>query len=1015
MGEIGKPERVTQERVIKLFKDELGYDYLGDWTYRTNGNIDEGMLTAWLERSGYSQAQIQSAQQKLITEAANPNRSPYANNKRVYRLLRYGVDVRIAAGELTETVHLVNWKEPEKNHFAVAEEVTMVGEQERRPDIVLFLNGIAIVVLELKKSTTSLATAISQNISNQMPEFNEWFYATVQFVMAGNDTEGLRYGTIGTPEKHFLTWKEDEETDVRYKLDKYLLKLCRKDRLLELIHDFVVFDAGVKKVPRVHQYFAIKAAQEHVRRQEGGIIWHTQGSGKSLVMVYLARWILENNPNARVAIITDREELDAQIQRVFADVGEEIVRAGSGADLMRRLGDPSARILCSLIHKFKPKDADNFEEYIRELEAKPSPAVGDVFVFVDECHRTQSGRLNTMMKTVLPNAVFIGFTGTPLLKKDKKTSREVFGGYIHVYLFKEAVEDKVILDLVYEARDIDQRLGSQEKIDAWFEAKTQPLNQWQKDELKKKWGTMQKVLSSRSRMEQVIEDIIFDFEVKPRLSQHTGTAILVASSIYEACKYFTLFRKTPFANKCALVTSYTLDKKDVTLEETGADSETDRQFIYNTYKELLEGTVKQGGKNPEEIYIDRAKARFINEPANMKLLIVVDKLLTGFDAPSCTYLYIDKSMRDHGLFQAICRTNRLDGPAKLNGHIVDYKDLFKNVEHALAVYSAELDESATASPNIMLKERLTDGHKRLEDAREAIALLCEPVENPKGEQDYVRYFCGNIEIKTDLKEYEPRRVALYLATVNLLRSYANIADELRAAGYTADDIEVIRKELDHYKTTRDTVRKAAGEELDLKAYEADMHFLLDTYIRAEAPRPISAFDENTGLLELIVKSGIAEAIRNKLANIQHNQDAVAEVIAGNVRSRIIKEELNDPAFYDKMSKLLLQLIKARKERAIEYEDYLKEVAELARKVMDGQAAIAPKKINTPGLHALYNNLNENETLALRIDATLKTNSPDGWREVPSRERSVKHALYEILGDEAEVERIFAIIKHHPEY
>src|SRR5580692_11431513 len=540
MSDIGKTERATQNRVIALFRDELSYRYLGDWIDRDeNSNIEEEILTAYLMGTDNTSAQISAALYKLRTEADNHNRSLYGNNQAVYNLLRYGVPVKTEAGKVTKTVHLINWEEPEENDFAIAQEVTLRGNHERRPDLVLYVNGIAIGILELKNSRISIGDGIRQCLSNQQPEFNQRFFSTVQFVFAGNDSEGLQYGTVGTPEKYFLRWKEDEQDDSRFKLDKYLLKMCAKDRLIELMHDFVLFDGGIKKLPRVHQYFGIKAAQEHVREKKGGIIWHTQGSGKSIVMVLLAKWILENNPNARVAIITDRDELDKQIERVFTATGEPIKRTSSGRDLMRQLGQAKPRLLCSLIHKFGRRDVDDFDAFIKDLEGKPSKTVGEVFVFVDECHRTQSGRLHRAMKAMMPNAVFIGFTGTPLLKKDKATSLEVFGGYIHTYKFSEAVEDEVVLDLVYEARDIDQRLGSEDKIDAWFNAKTKALNDWQKDELKKQWGTMKTVLSSRSRMERVISDIVFDFSVKPRLSSERGNAILVASSIYEACKYFS--------------------------------------------------------------------------------------------------------------------------------------------------------------------------------------------------------------------------------------------------------------------------------------------------------------------------------------------------------------------------------------------------------------------------------------------------------------------------------------------
>jgi type I restriction enzyme R subunit len=1016
MSALGQPERATQNRVITLFRDELGYRYLGDWIDRAgNSNIEEGLLSAWLTKRGYTKEQIAVVLHKLRTEATNHNRDLYHNNQAVYGLLRYGVPVKIEAGKVTETVPLIIWHDPEQNDFAIAEEVTLKGGHERRPDLVLYVNGIAIGVIELKNSRASIGDGIRQNLSNQQPIFNAWFFSTVQIVFAGNDSEGLKYGAIGTEEKYFLKWKEDEADNSCFKLDKYLLKMCRKDRLIELMHDFVLFDGGRKKLPRVHQYFGIKAAQEHVRRKQGGIIWHTQGSGKSIVMVLLAKWILENNPNARVAIITDRDELDKQIERVFSEAGETIKRTSSGRDLMRQLGQATPRLLCSLVHKFGRRDVDNLDDFIKELEAQPSATVGEVFVFVDECHRTQSGRLHRVMKAMMPNAIFIGFTGTPLLKKDRQTSLEVFGGYIHTYKFSEAVEDEVVLDLIYEARDIDQRLGSEDKIDAWFDSKTKGLNDWQRDELKNKWGTMQHVLSSRSRMERVVADIIFDFSVKPRLSSERGNAILVASSIFEACRYFSLFQKTPFKDKCAVVTSYNPQARDVTLEETGANTETDKQFIYSTYIELLEDVEAAPGMTKTETYEDRAKALFIKEPANMKLLVVVDKLLTGFDAPPCTYLYIDKSMQDHGLFQAICRTNRLDGEDKDFGYIVDYKDLFRKVENAISVYTSELDHSAGgADPEVMVQDRLVKGRERLDMALETLDLLCEPVEPPKGELEHIHYFCGNTEVPADLQEREPQRTALYKAAASLMRAYANIADELDRAGYNGADISRIKERRDHYLDVREIVRKASGETLDLKAYEADMRHLIDTYIEADEPRKISPFD-NMSLLDLIVKTGIANAINTQLGGLKGNKEAIAETIENNVRSKIIKEHLNDPAYFEAMSALLDEIIKARKAKAIEYEEYLQRIAALAKRVQAGQADDTPKTLDTPGKRALFNNLGHDEELALRIDEAVRRTRPDGWRGVRTKEQVIKAGLNEILGNIAEVERLFLIIKAQTEY
>jgi type I restriction enzyme R subunit len=1040
---IGQPERATQNRVIALFRQELGYRFLGDWTDRdVNSNIEAELLTDALTKLGYQTAQIQRALYRLRVEADNAQRGLYGNNKAVYELLRYGVQVKTEVGENTETVHLIDWQTPGNNDFAIAEEVTLAGDHARRPDLVLYVNGIAVGVLELKNSRVSIGDGIRQNLSNQQEQFHALFFSTIQFVFAGNDSEGLQYGTIGTPEKYFLKWKEDEQDNTRFKLDKYLLKMCAKDRLIELMHDFVLFDGGYKKLPRVHQYFGIKAAQPYIRRRQGGIIWHTQGSGKSIVMVLLAKWILENNPYARVVIVTDRDELDKQIASVFTDVGEPISRTSSGRDLINQLQQATPRLLCSLVHKFGRKGVDNFEEFIKELEAQPGTTVGEIFVFVDECHRTQSGKLHRTMKALMPGAVFIGFTGTPLLKADKQTSLEVFGGYLHTYKFGEAVEDRVVLDLVYEARDIDQRLGSEDKIDAWFDAKTRGLNDWQKDELKKQWGTMQHVLSSRSRMTRVVSDIVFDFGVKPRLSSARGNAILVASSIYEACRYYDLFQKTVLKGKCAVITSYNPQTKDITTEDTGANTETDKEFIYNTYTELLKAVDASPGASKTETYEERAKERFKREPAAMKLLIVVDKLLTGFDAPSCTYLYIDKSMQDHGLFQAICRTNRLDGDEKEFGYIVDYKDLFTKVENALAVYTSELDTDETdGDPNILLKDRLAAGRERLDAALETVALLCEAVEPPAGELQHIHYFCGNTEIPADLKAHEPQRVALYKATVALVRAFANIADELQAAGYTDADILRVRHEVDRTLKLREMIRKASGESLDLKTYEADMRHLIDTYIEADEPRKISPFDD-LSLLELIVKRGIEGGIEGLPNEMKSNREAVAETIENNVRSKIIREQLNDPAFYAKMSVLLDEIIAMRKAKAVEYEAYLKRIAELIRSVQAGQADDTPEQLNTPGRRALYNNLLQRLSstdatrvtepdqpnalyqttadaealkLADQIDETVKRVRSDDWRGNDAREKVIKRAVYEVLQDPGAVDAIFPILVQQKEY
>ncbi len=1018
MSNIGEIERATQNRIVKIFREQLGYQYLGNWEDRLNtSNIEEGLLRQYLVKTaGYPEELVKRGIHILQTEARNYDRNLYGNNKQVYQMLRYGQEVTANPGDKYQRLHYINWEEPEKNDFAIAEEVTIQGNREKRPDIVLYINGIAIGLIELKRSTVSIGDGIRQNIVNQQPEFIQSFFSTIQLVMAGNDTEGLRYGTIGTPEKFFLGWKEDIEDNSQLMLDKYLMKICNKQRLLELIYDFVLFDGGIKKLPRYHQYFSIKASQEFVRRREGGIIWHTQGSGKSIVMVWLAKWILENNPNARIAILTDRTELDKQIERVFNDAGEPLKRTSSGKELMEQLSQPAPRLLCSLIHKFGRKDVENFDRYIEELRSAPCKTIGDLFVFVDECHRTQSGRLHKVMKAMLQNAVFIGFTGTPLLKADKQTSLEVFGGYIHTYKFNEGVEDQVILDLIYEARDIDQRLSSPTKINEWFEAKTKGLNDFQKSALKAKWGSLQAVLSSRSRMDKVVGDVVFDFSVKPRLSSHTGNAILVAGSIYEASRYYELFQQTEFKNRCALITSYNPATRDINTEDTGANTETEKEYIYKIYTALLKDVSPAQGKSKTETYEDLSKTRFVKEPALMRLLIVVDKLLTGFDAPACTYLYIDKSMQDHGLFQAICRVNRLDTEDKQFGYIVDYKDLFKKVENAVAVYTSELDydQFKPEDCQILLQDRLKNGRERLDNALEEIILLCEPVPYPKSKLDYQHYFCGNTEIPEELKNTELQRTALYKATVALIRAFANISAEMDEAGYSSTEQATITKQVDFYLKLREEIRMASGETLDMKAYEADMRHLIDTYIQADEPRTISPFGD-LSLIELIVESGIADAINSMPAGIKESHQAVAETIENNVRHKIMTDHLIDPAFFEEMSTLLNEVIKERKANAISYEEYLHKIADLAARVHSGIKLNTPTALKTAAQRALYNNLSKNEALALQVHESIIEYKPNGWRGVDTREKVVKQAIYSVLGNIEETERVFEIVKNQAEY
>ncbi len=1023
LNNAGQRERITQNSVVKLFCEQLGYDYLGDWQHREgNRNIEETYLRDFLKRrQGYGDAIIARAMYELNKSAGDQSKHLYDVNREVYTLLRYGIQVKADAGENKQTFWLIDWKNPGNNHFALAEEVTCRGEQPfahtKRPDLVIYVNGIALGMLELKRSTQSVSQGIRQNLDNQKKLFIRPFFTTVQLVMAGNDTEGLRYAPIETSEKYFLTWKEDSPMGAIHEtpLHRHLLQLCEKSRFLELIHDFMVFDAGQKKTCRHNQFFGVKAARESIRRREGGIIWHTQGSGKSLTMVWLAKWLRENVPDARVLIITDRTELDEQIEKVFTGVNEQIYRTTSCADLIASLNSATPWLLCSLIHKFAGREESDIDGFISEIQRLPSGfrAKGDLYVFVDECHRTQSGDLHKAMKAILPSALFIGFTGTPLLKADKQKSIEIFGKYIHTYRFDEAVQDKVVLDLRYEARDIDQKLTSTAKIDQWFEAKTSGLNDYAKAQLKKRWGTMQRVLSSQSRLEKIVADILMDMATKDRLMSGKGNALLVSGSIYQACKFYELFTSHGFDN-CAIITSYIPSVASIKGEESG-EGATEKLRQYDIYRKMLGNWFNEApdrAVNRIEEFDKQVKKKFIDEPGQMKLLIVVDKLLTGFDAPSATYLYIDKQMQDHGLFQAICRINRLNGDDKEYGYIIDYKDLFRSLEGAVHDYTAgafdAYDKQDVAG---LLSDRLEKGREQLEEAREAVKALFEAVEPPKGQREYLHYFCGTgddvgARRAVPLQEHEPRRVALYKQVTALVRAYANLANELAEAGYTPRQIEQIKEEVAYYENVRAEVKLHSADYIDLKMYEPAMRHLIDTYIRAEESEKISAFDDMS-LIQLIVERG-PDALQKLPKGLRENKEAAAETIENNLRKVIIDEHPVNPKYYDQMSDLLDALIKQRREGALEYEKYLAEVVSLARKMTN--PTTYPAALNSPGKRALYDNLDKDEEMAMAVDYAVLTIRKDSWRGQRFKEKEVRYAVKSVLKDEALTDRIFEIVK-----
>jgi len=1034
MNNLIRSELKTQKRVIDLFTDNknnsLNYRYLGNWSDRKNNrNIELKLLSANLSSRGYSDTQISSALQKLERSADTTGITLNQANLRTYQLLRYGIKIQTSVNEEYKTIHLIDWQNVNANDFAIAEEVTLRGGHERRPDLVIYINGIAIAVIELKRSSVEVGDGIRQLISNQEEIFNMSFFSTVQFLLAGSDSQGLYYGTTKTLEKFFIKWK-DESTDLKSTvgtiLDTPLSQICEKNVLLDLIRNFIIFDAGQKKVPYPHQYAGVKAAQARIKKGEGGIIWHSQGSGKSILMVLLAKWILESDYQARILIVTDRDELDRQIEGIMKNTNiiseeEKSPRITSRAELLENLKSPIPRLLSALLHKFDPSD----------MEGELPKTFGKFYVFVDECHRTQGGEMNKQMKRWLSKSIFIGFTGTPLLRKDKKTSTEMFGSYIHTYKFHEAVADKVVLDLKYESREVPQKLANENAINAWFEEKTKGLNNFQKAVVRKQWASHEKLMSSKERKERIIASIIEDFSLKPRLNNNRGTAILVVDSIYDACHYFRLFKQnTNFGQYVGIVTSFEPNHNLVSRETPNSDE----RYKYDTYTQYVLNNFSNAEKYEIEI-----KRRFIYEPANTKLLIVVSKLLTGFDAPSCTYIYLDDELRDHNLFQAICRTNRLDGSDKDYGYIVDFKKLFKKVQEAISVYSSdELDISGPGkSDNIELKDWIIEGKKQLDEKLEELKYLCQPVSPPQEIENFLEYFCGKISNPNSLHETEALRISFYKAVSNFVRAYGSIAGDLERAGYSILEINKIKNDIIFFSDLRSAIKKHSGEELDVKPFEADMRHLINTYVHAESASSLGNL-QNLSLTELIIQTGINDVIaRNINEKNKLPTNVIAETIINNIRQTIVREQLTDPRFYKEISKLLEDLIKKEREDSVSYEKFLINAEEIIKKIgnKDFQHDV-PKVLNGNKNAAviyrnlsdliieninIFNNSNENHLkkndilakLSIDIDVVMREQAPSGWRGDDAREAQVLNFLFPLLNrNRADTHRVFEFLKNN---
>lgn len=1058
-----RPERDTQNRAIDLLLSVLPkYRYIGNLEDVENSNIREEELHKFLtSQQGCNAQQADEAIRSLKQAAAC---STYANlfdkNLATYKLLRNGEKVSQGYGIPNKQVQYIDWKNPLNNDFAIAEEVTVRRVTEdlkhRRPDIVIYVNGIALVVLELKKISVSVSDAIRQNRRNQKDGEILHFFTTTQLLLAGNESEGVKYGVIKTPEEFWLKWKEPTggpyepsqftQADYPNEMMRSLLQMLNPNRLLEFIHDCIIFDGGIKKAARPNQYFALAAAKRRFVKKDSGIIWHSQGSGKSLTMIWLAQWIREQGNDARIVIVTDRDELDKQIENGFKNTGEQPFRVQSGEQLINTLNRSEHSIICTLIHKFglglhddvddqiiigdrksKLSAGEAMEKVTAALPPNFSPK-GNIVVFVDECHRTQGGILHQAMRKIMgDNVMMIGFTGTPLLKENKNTSMEQFGSFIHTYKFDEAVDDHVILDLRYEARNVEQKIDESDnaRIDRIFEAKTTNMTQRAKEALKTKWATLQSIYSSDERVKRIVRDICEDMILLPPLAQGYGNAMLVASDIYQAYKYWQCFESTDLKGKTAVISSYDPQNGVSITQGHSSDADNDEEtFKCNMAKKMM------GDKSAIQ-FEEWAKVEFVNYPNSMKLLIVVDKLLTGFDAPKATYLYIDKHMKDHNLFQAICRVNRVESDQKEFGYIIDYKDLFDEIAGAVEDYTnGQYTGGAFSAFNSedvagLLKSRLEQGKKDLDEALELIEGLCQYVKQPKAADQYFDYFVFD-QATTPVEEQQAaslenatKREQFYNAVLKLTNRYLGIATQMDEAGYTAEDARGIHQKVTDYDELRKAIMLRSGDSTDLKQYNAMMRQLLDQYVQAPKSNVLEKLDDFSFLDIIDVHKtendpdGINIIIDGE--NEVGGQPAAAEAIASNVRKYIIRKRDANPDYYDKLSEKLNKILGEMKQHTHEYKEQLRKLVEILREIRSSQKEY-PSDINTDGKKALYDNLDNNEILALHTYFAIKEKAETGFREHRLRQKSLRKSIERVQGMPADkVEVVLNIAIYNPEF
>lgn len=847
-----------------------------------------------------------------------------STNEKIYDLLTLGKSYQenmIDGTKRSFDIKYIDFEHPENNDFYVTEEFSVLrmnGKDYARPDIVLFVNGIPLAVIECKDASIPIIQAISQNIRNQKPDYIPQLFKFIQIVMAANKNE-TKYATCGTPDKFWSTWNEqyvEKQNELLNKTvigrqvtkqDRDIISLFEKKRFLELIKYFIIFEAGKKKICRYQQYFAVKAMLERIKQdKKGGVVWHTQGSGKSITMVYITKKLMEDKgiQNPQVVIATDRVDLDKQIHKTFNRIGVEAARATTGNNLTELIKNEKIRVITTVVNKF--------ETVVKSGISVDTP---NTFILVDEGHRTQYGEINRRMQEVFKGAIYISFTGTPIMKKDKNIF-DKFGGLIHKYSLDDALKDKAIVPLIYEGKMVDQEV-SKEAIDMRLDMLTRNLTEEQKMDVMKKWSRFEKVASSEQRLELIAWDIASNYN---QTLNGTGfNSILACNKKVEAVKYYNIFKdEFPELEVAVVISSPDMREGEGSIDEDTNDIV--KKFYINAISNY---------KNEEE-YEETIKSKFIN--GDIDILIVVDKLLTGFDAPKASTLYLDKQIKEHNLLQAIARVNRLcDG--KDYGYIVDYRGLLGELDKALTMYQeAGLEEFNE------------------EDIKSSVYYIDTEINNMFEAYEGLKELFKNIKNKNDLEEYE-----ILLEDEEIRKNFYNklckfgsmlgiiLPSDQAYYKVGKEKISELRKALAFYQKLRATVKLRYSETIDHKEYEAKMQKLLDNYVVAKEmmriTEPVDITDaENFDkeLEKMGTDRGKADSIRTRLTRT------------------ISEKSKEDPAYYKKFSTRIEETIEEYRDRRITDSEYLQRMQDIKEDFRKGNSGISyPTNIATESSRAFY--------------------------------------------------------------